>query len=227
MSKVKIYSYQYIDKLSNNERKRLLKTLNHFEQEKVKSFKRELDADISLLSRFLLRHLLAPMINRQASAIEFLYNDYNRPYLKGIDFNLSHSGNRIIIAINPTGRIGVDIEKIRKVEPSLAEICFTEEEKKYIFKSDDLNLNSFFQLWTLKEAFIKADGKGMSYPLLDFYFKLDEKIEINFKNNINKSDWIFNTFEIDPDYKMSLCLEGGIMPEGVKIIKDYNEIRND
>lgn len=224
MSEIKIYSYQYNESLSDKQKQNLFKVLNIYEQEKVKSFKQALDADISLLSRFLLRKILAPLVQKPPAEIEFSYNEYNRPYIGGLDFNLSHSGNRIVIAINQVGRIGIDIEKIRSVETSLAEICFTKEEMNQVIYKNNFNLDNFFQLWTLKEAFIKADGIGMSYPLLDFYFEIDEKIKINFKNNIFDNNWQFKVFDIDPEYKMSLCFEGkdnGVEVEFINNLHDY------
>jgi len=189
----------------------------------VENFKIPLDADISLISRFLLRSILAPLLGQKPSEIEFLYNEYNRPYLDGIDFNLSHSGRRIVIAINKKGRIGIDIEKIRPVETSLADICFTEEEKKSVIKNDEVVLDNFFQFWTLKESFIKADGAGMSYPLLDFYFEIKNEIKINFKNSNSQIKWYFDIFNIDPEYKMALCVDSDNMEKKIEQIENLNK----
>lgn len=223
MSEIKIYCYQYNKDLSEKQKQKLLKVLNIFEREKVKNFKQSLDADISLISRFLLRSILSPLVNKKPEEIEFSYNEYNRPYVGGLDFNLSHSGNRIVIVTNQQGRVGVDIEKIRLVEMSLAQICFTKEEMNHVVYKNNFNLDNFFQLWTLKESFIKADGKGMSYPLLDFFFEIDKKIRINFKNDNLENNWQFKVFDIDPEYKMSVCFEG---MNRIKAIKQINNLEN-
>ena len=89
MSQILIYSFHYQDELNDSQRKKLSMVLNLFEKQKVENFKIPLDADISLISRFLLRSILAPLLGQKPSEIEFLYNEYNRPYLDGIDFNLS------------------------------------------------------------------------------------------------------------------------------------------
>jgi len=222
MSELKIFSYQHNQSLNPVQKSRMFSVLNIYEREKAKSFKQPLDADISLISRYLLRQILSPLCGRKADEIEFLYNEYNRPYLNEFDFNISHSGNRIAIAANPYGRVGIDIEKIRKVEENIAELCFTEEEKIYIFNNKKFDLEKFFEFWTLKEAFIKADGKGMSYPLLDFYFEIDEKIKLNFKKSDSSIKWMFEKIAIDPEYKMALCYEGDNLITKLEIITDLN-----
>lgn len=221
MSEIKIYSFHYKKDLTDKQRKNFLSVLNLLERQKVANFKMPLDADISLISRFLLRNILGSLLGKKPEEIEFLYTEYNRPYLETLDFNLSHSGRRIVIAINLDGRVGIDIEKIRPVELGLADVCFTEEEKKHVIKNSEVDLDNFFQFWTLKESFIKADGMGMSYPLLDFYFDIKKKIKINFKNNKFESNWNFEIFPFDPEYKMALCCDN---ENAIKIFKPIENL---
>lgn len=223
MSEIIIYSYHYKKDLTDKQRKKFLSVLNLFERQKVANFKLPLDADISLISRFLLRNILAPLLSKKPKEIEFLYNDYNRPYLEKLDFNLSHSGRRIVIAVNLAGRVGIDIEKIRPVDLGLADICFTDEEKKQVIKNNEIDVANFFQFWTLKESFIKADGMGMSYPLLDFYFEIEKKIKINFKNNKKENNWNFEIFPLDPEYKIALCSDNESATMIFKPIENIDE----
>lgn len=82
-----------------------------------------------------------------------------------LGFNLSHSGDWIVLATASHGQVGVDIETIDPTFPALeiAEEFFLLEERRWIRKGADPTLR-FFQLWTAKEALMKATGEGMSLP---------------------------------------------------------------
>ena len=62
--------------------------------------------------------------------------------------------------------IGCDIQQIKDINLSIADRFFTAEERKYVKCTED-----FFRIWTLKESFIKAIGKGLALPLNSFSIK--------------------------------------------------------
>jgi len=219
---MKIYAYKNNDDLDEAKLQKMRSVLSIMENKKIDSFKRTEDAMISLLSRFLLRTLSAQRLGVNPEEIMFFYNEYHRPYLPDFDFNVSHSGDWVVLVFIEQGRVGIDIEKMRTVEETLADMCFTEEERKYLFFNNNFNQEKFFELWTLKESFIKADGKGLSYPLQDFYFCLEDKIKINFKKKKKKENWNFRLYELDSEYKLSLCSENKNFPEDIIIIEDLN-----
>ena len=115
-----------------------------------------------------------------ADTISIKRDRTGRPFLnkyhgwKG-DFNLSHSEEWIICGLASTGRIGVDIEKIQPIDLSVTELCFTQEEIDYFqYIPHDRQLSFFFDIWTAKESFVKAIGKGLLYPLDSFGFNMDD-----------------------------------------------------
>jgi len=216
---VKIFAYKKKEKLSPQTRNALLAFLNLEEKSKVKSFKKETDKETALLSRGLLRKMLAVEIGVRPEKIKFSRSKYERPFLaesKNLDFNVSHSGDWIVWVLASSSRAGIDIEKIRPIEETLVDSCFTKEEKEYIGGNKDFDLEKFFELWTLKEAFIKADGKGLSYPLQDFYFQIDPQIKLQAK--FSNQAWYFKQYDLDPDYKMAVCLNQDIFPEAINLI---------
>jgi len=223
---MEIFAYRHKEKLIQKQHNEMLAILHEDEKKKVAQFKNQTDAEISLLSRFLLRKILSSVIKVPPAEISFSYNSYNRPALEKVDFNVSHSGDWIVIAVDTKSRVGVDIEKIRKVEPDLMEACFTKEEIAYILKDNIFDLEKFFEIWTLKEAFIKADGKGLSYSLKDFYFSIDNGIQLNYKKK-NKDKWFFSCYDLDIEYKLSLCSSTKNIPQQVKIISDLNSYINE
>lgn len=115
-------------------------------------------------TRGLLRVLLARYTHQPADRIEFVAGVNRKPELKiptGWHFNVSHSGNRILIAIGKP-RLGVDLEWINPDFPfrDVLPVSFSPEEQEHIEACPDARL-CFYRLWTRKEALVKATAKGM------------------------------------------------------------------
>ena len=112
--------------------------------------------------------------------LDIVYNENGKPYLKdnSIYFNISHSSGYVVCVVS-NNKIGVDIQKIKKIAKS--SLVFTDEELK------DSNID-LVKLWTKKESIIKALGLNMQYM---------KKIDIS-KYNIK-------TRTIDNDYILSIC----------------------
>jgi 4'-phosphopantetheinyl transferase len=124
-----------------------------------------------------LRRLLADYLEMPAAAIRFEYSPSGKPQLaaeqnsRALQFNVSHSAGIALIAVGNGGRIGVDIEKIRDDidTTALAERFFSQRERAGLHAlPDHLRVPGFFACWTRKEAFLKATGDGLSFPLADF-----------------------------------------------------------
>ncbi len=83
-------------------------------------------------------------------------------------FNLSHAGHYAVLAISDR-EIGVDIEEIRRSHIDVARHFFHPAEQAFLFSApEDAQPDLFCDIWTRKEACIKAIGAGLSYPLTDF-----------------------------------------------------------
>jgi len=127
--------------------------------------------------RSALRDLLAGYLAIPAAAIRFEYLAGGKPLLaaaqnpSALQFNVSHSANMALIAVGGEHRLGVDIEKIRGDidTTTLAERFFSLRERAGLQAlPDHLRVPGFFACWTRKEAFLKATGEGLSFPLADF-----------------------------------------------------------
>ena len=140
--------------------------------------------------RSALRNLLAGYLAIPAAEIRFEYLASGKPQLaagqnpSALQFNVSHSANMALIAVGSEHRLGVDIEKIRgDVDTTtLAERFFSLRERAGLQAlPDSLRVPGFFACWTRKEAFLKATGEGLSFPLADFsvttHPDLDPEIE--------------------------------------------------
>ena len=132
--------------------------------------------------RVALRILLGRYLETSPAAIRFHYGDHGRPEIafpqdtRGLRFNVSDSGDLALIAIGSGRAIGVDIEKVRPL-PDLLDIArgfFSAREVKGIIAiSEDKRRDAFFACWTRKEAFLKATGMGLTYPLSAFSVSVD------------------------------------------------------
>lgn len=141
--------------------------LSGIEQARAARFHFEHDRHRWINGRAWVKQQLASHLQVPAPMLHFSATAHGRPFLPdypGTDFNLSHSGEWIALAICPgNGRIGLDIETIDPAFPALeiAREFFLPEECTWLSRGP---IDRFFQLWTAKEALMKATGQGMSLP---------------------------------------------------------------
>lgn len=132
-------------------------------------------------------------------------NIFGKPYFykkntgQVFDFNLSHSGDFIIIGVNGN-RLGVDIEKIDKWPEQISKEIFTRKELMYIKQFKDENVMKY-RIWSLKEAVTKCLGTGLLLNTL--------KIEVNHINNEIYSFQINKT--IIDGYGISFIYDGYVL----------------
>ena len=135
-----------------------------------------------IITRGLLRQVLAKMTGLDIAGVEFDYGEHGKPSLRSntgggsIVFNVSHSHGIILVALTMGGRLGVDLERIRPdvAWRSLAEHYFSGAECRLLEKyPQDTRLKAFFTCWVRKEAFVKALGAGISYGLKEFEVSTD------------------------------------------------------
>ena len=134
----------------------------------------EKDQKRFITARGMLRQILGGYLGRPPHELRFEYTTYGKPVLAtnaGYDtlrFNLSHSDEFALYAVTRGRNIGIDIERIRDdidVE-QIARRYFSQGEISSLERiHKDKRSEVFFQYWTRKEAFIKATGEGISFPM--------------------------------------------------------------
>ena len=127
-----------------------------------------------LISHCLLRQTLSRYLQTDAGSIRYRYGEHGKPHLvdddeRPLQFSLSHSGNRLLVAVCRDGEIGVDIELIQEGSNplQLARHFMTGDEVMQLsgIKDPATQREFFFTLWTRKEAYVKSLGKGLFHPL--------------------------------------------------------------
>lgn len=146
------------------------------EHDRAQKFIRGKDEYIA--SRWLLRKVLARYTGLPPAAVSFLRTDKGKPYLpeSDIQFNLSHSGHWALLAVSRIELVGVDVEAIRATRdlPGIAESYYHPVEFARLQELETVNQpDYFYRLWTLKEAFLKAIGTGISAGLEKIQFEHD------------------------------------------------------
>ena len=133
-----------------------------------------------LLARLFLKGLLSLYVSKNLYGCSLPVNDYGKPGLDDsrLQFNLSHSKNAIACSISQHGPVGVDIEKLRSKFTDVLDIAnrfFTKKEIAYLKQTPkDDQLRTFYRLFTMKEAYMKAVGMGFHIPLNSIDVPLSE-----------------------------------------------------
>jgi|GEM_PF-3120631 len=186
----------YTDFLSQGERLRLSKISNE---------KRKLQY---AAGRFVLKSVLKERY-KVISPKVLLDKKNNKPYVRGFPkFNLSHSGNYIVLAVGEKDEVGVDIETkatIRSVH-NIAERYFSKVENKYIFsaKTESAKINHFLTLWSLKESYIKAIGGLINEETVKIEFNLAKK-KVTQVSSAKTLCFMYNAHQ-----NISVCVAGSI-----------------
>lgn len=151
------------------------------ERERQRRFVRPIDALHYLVAHALVRTSLSFYADVAPQDWRFEANHYGRPQVAGpaaareLQFNLSHTAGLVACGIAWRREIGVDVEDLNRAELSLniADRYFSPQEAAEL-KSQPVERQPerFFEYWTLKEAYIKARGVGMSLPLDRFTIHL-------------------------------------------------------
>lgn len=175
-----------------------IKMLSEEELLKAKKFARDEDSARYLLSRFASRSILANYLLTSPSEIQFHLSANKKPMADGVEFNISHSGAYIVMAIAP-GPVGIDLEYIKEDFnfDNLLDDCFSVTEKQFILQKNEERIR-FYLLWTRKESLLKATGEGLTNHLNQLDCSLSSTI---LRNQIS---YYIKSFKIDQDHIMSV-----------------------
>jgi 4'-phosphopantetheinyl transferase len=134
----------------------------------------------------------------------------------GVEFNLSHANGMVTVALSRDRAVGVDVEALsREVNLDIAHHYFNRMETDWLTAlPTDAQSQGFLSLWTLKEAFIKATGKGLSQALHHFGFRPDPP-RVFFSTDLPEvpEDWEFDQKVIGDTFIVACGIRPG--PGGI------------
>jgi 4'-phosphopantetheinyl transferase len=174
-----------------------------------------------LITRALVRTVLSKYVPVAPKQWQFSSNAFGKPGIANdtaraqeISFNLSHTDCLIALGITRHQSLGVDTEHLRaRPAPIEAASHFLSMHEVCALRTRPAAMHHdlFFQYWTLKEAYIKARGMGLSIPLEQFSFHLQHEgqIAVSFDRVLNDcpSRWSFWQYRVSPDLLLSICVE--------------------
>ncbi|HMS34190.1 MAG TPA: 4'-phosphopantetheinyl transferase superfamily protein [Ignavibacteria bacterium] len=216
ISENEIHIYRFSLESTSDQIKESETVLSPDELWKAYQYKFEKDKFHYISGRALLRKLLAKYLDQAPGNITFSYSEKGKPFINGnnIKFNLAHSGGKAVFAFTNNSEVGIDIEFMRELSDALqiAKRFFSDGEVKEFSEIIDCDIRTaFFNCWTRKEAFIKALGEGLSYPLNDFSVTLKpgEKPEVKWikGKDAEVKKWSLFNIEVDEKYVSSLAVK--------------------
>jgi len=193
----------------------LYKLLDDGEKLRAARFFQPADASAFIVRRGVLRLLLAGYLDLPPQVVTYNYNPQGKPELfpgDNLQFNLAKTGGMALIGITRLGMVGVDLEKrrtdlefdqIARAQFSLAENALMESLPAHE------RAEAFFTIWTLKEAYLKAVGLGMSQPTQSFsVIWQQEGFEASLEGKTAAGDWHLWRLEAPEGYSAALALDG-------------------
>ena len=187
------------------------------ERERAGRFVFAHDRGSFIAAHALLRETLSEYEDVPPGAWEFSAGPHGKPALAGahagrdVAFNLAHTRGLVACAVGRGALVGIDVEPIeQKIDTlDLARRFFAPSETQALEECEEHDRHiRFIELWTLKEAFVKALGEGLSHPLETFSFAFDGPSALAFEPppGEDRSAWRFALFAPSPVHRMALAV---------------------
>jgi 4'-phosphopantetheinyl transferase len=197
------------------------------ELQRAARFRFDRDRNVFIRARGWLRALAGAYTGSRPAEIAFRYSERGKPELaagaaSNLRFNVSHSGEVVLLAFALGRRLGVDVEKIRKdfAITEIAERFFSPVERAGLRAlPSGLQHQAFFRCWTRKEAYIKATGDGLSLPLdqFDVSFGPNQPAQIleTRPDPAEVERWLLRDLDIGEQYAGAVVIERNPSPNSI------------
>lgn len=196
---------------------------------KINAFFRTSDAQRSLFGELLIRRLVCEKLGIPNRDLAISFEDKGKPFVMGypVHFNMSHSGVWVVAAV-ASAPVGIDIEQMKRSRLEVARRFFTEMEYMDLMnKPEPDRTEYFYTLWTLKESYLKAVGRGLTLPLNSFTVRIQHG---EYMIDINGNFVMMNTriIPLENGYKMAVCASEPQISQNVTLLPAdrYPEVFN-
>ncbi|KAI9288539.1 4'-phosphopantetheinyl transferase superfamily [Umbelopsis sp. AD052] len=211
---------------SSNELDLGLQYLPVTERNRILRFRLKADQHRSLASQLLKRYLFSKHMDIAWEDITFKESEYGKPSTtldvgENVDFNVSHHGEWVVIGLCSNGTIGVDVTRYETPHESVDAFvdCFADQlaedelVKLHSTKNESQKLQLFYEIWCLKESYIKALGVGLHKDLKFVNFlssknagKEGQNVVVqDLKEPENEKTFVFNLSYIDQEHPVAIC----------------------
>lgn len=198
-------------------------------RERIQRYTRQRDAFRTAVGEALVRVAAGRILGIRHSDINFKREAFGKPYIEHyprFHFNLSHAGDWVVCVIN-NSPVGIDIEKIKPITLDIARYHFSKiEYHDLMLYPEQERLYYFYDLWTLKESYLKMLGTGLSTPLDSFSIRKQPQ-HITMQATQNESGITpvvhFLQYPVEPSYVLSVCALTDTFPDTLTSI-DRNQL---
>lgn len=178
------------------------------------------DTSHYIFSHGILRYVLGKYLFLSPEDIHFHYNRHAKPYLSAaidrqvLSFNMSHSGQWVLIAVAQGREVGIDVEKIRIRDHlhQIAEYFFSPQEYTALTAMPaEQRVEAFFTYWTRREAYLKALGVGISGVLDSVDLPVSDGKPVFLvagEASAREDCWRYVGFRPAPEYMAAVVVEG-------------------
>lgn len=216
---MKIQVMQVPSILLEDDWKLLLSIVSAERRAGVARYVHQADAYRSVLGEALTRVTLAGQFGEQAKDISFSRNAYGKPFLNehaDHSFNLSHSGDWIVMISGGHDLVGIDVEQTKPIDLQIADRFFAPQENRYLISQPpNMQIETFYRLWTLKESYIKAVGKGLSIPLDSFAILPNDQGDWHCEQD---PAYRFHSERLDDGHMLAACSVGTALPTEYDVV---------
>jgi len=217
-----------------------ISVLDAYETARMARFRFARDRSLYALSHAMLRHILSRYTGDvNPSSWRFSHNQHGKPRLamsdasQPLQFSLSHAHGMIAVVLTDQLSVGVDVEPLRPMTAieDLVDLCLSEAEKTDFCKlTEERRCDHFIAMWTLKEAYLKACGTGLSRPMNQLSLITDNKLGLANNDGISVVDahsayahWRFLQVELgELPFKLSVALASDTpQPSAELVVHEY------
>ena len=189
--------------------------LSPAERARCDRFRFERDRRDFAVAHALLRHALTVHEGVPASPWSFEDGLHGKPFLtpgqSALEFNVAHTNGLVACVLTTVGPVGVDVESLDRAVngDEVADRYFSPQEIQALRALAGVEPQArFIELWTLKEAYLKAIGTGLSHALSDFGFELNGRSALRFSAppGTVSTDWQFALFAPSVRHRMAVAV---------------------
>jgi 4'-phosphopantetheinyl transferase len=192
--------------------------LDPAEKARASRFRYRSDASRFMACRGALRHILSHYTEERPHALRLAYRARGKPFLpehRDLRFNLSHADHLLLVGVSQGRELGVDVERIQP-DPVVQEISplvlSLPERDMMPRRSGPARRDWFARLWTRKEAYIKADGRGMGLKLeLIDVMTTPDQVRLRREHTdqwLPNPRWALRSLSVETGYAAAVAVEG-------------------
>jgi 4'-phosphopantetheinyl transferase len=198
--------------------------LSSDEQVRAARFRHGADRRLFLAAHVLQRSVLSKYAAVTPGAWRFATDPGGKPRIldpgshQWLRFNLSHTRGWVALAVARDHEVGIDVERLpSSVDRDLPIAALSEPEREWIESHSANRVEGFYEIWTLKEAFLKASGHGLVLPLQEFSIRLEgeSSAAVEFQRDRraaspaiegNATDWQFHRCRLGVDCALGIAV---------------------